>query len=253
MLHSKFQTAATDRSRKLRELKELLSIQLSERQSSKATLAFSWTRLFGEIGPGRLVDCLSTRGAGAGLIALTLCKQACSNAGELVVVDPTATFHPPAAVAWGVDAERLLVVTPPTDRESLVAVETALRSPAVSAVWASLSEIEDRAFRRLLLASEAGRAFGVLVRPTRCELQPSLADVQLRFTSVSDVGDPDAPMLVRITQVRNRHGPAGGEAVLAIDWKTGQIVESAFAHDEQPATKNPLRLAAELARATRPA
>lgn len=86
----------------------------------------------------------------------------------MVVVDASATFHPPTAVAWGVDAERLLVVRTATKSETLAAVEIALRSPATAAVWASLGEIDRRAFQRLLLASEAGRSFGALVRPAEC-------------------------------------------------------------------------------------
>lgn len=242
-----------DRSGKLLELQKLLTQKRWTRAASPSAPATWWQRLVGGVGPARLVDCLTVAGCGGGLVALHFCKQACLKSGELVVVDPGGTFFPPAAVAWGIDAKRLLVVNPASGADALALVETSLRSPAVGAVWASLGAIDDRTFRRLLLATEAGRAFGALVRPARHEPHPSWGDVQLRFAAGHAARADDPLFRVRVTQTRNRHGPAGEEAQLAIDWKNGVIEELLPEDHAQQPPQNALHPAAGLARAARSA
>lgn len=178
------------------------------------------------IGGGRshtLVDCLGESGSGVSLVALWLCQRAAARRGELVVVDPSGDFYPPAAAAWGVDLQRLIVARPSSNAEALAAADVALRSPAVSAVWARVEGVDDRSFRRLLLATEAGKSFATLVRPTRHRSQASWADVQLQFEPIASPCDPEAPFLVQAIQVRNRHGPAGCIAVVRLDWRSGRI------------------------------
>ncbi len=208
--------------------------------------------LFGGVRPKRLVDLLECRpGSGASVVGLWLAAQAAQRHGELVVIDPEGAFYPPAAIVWGVDAKRLLLVRPTSQRHALAATEIALRSPAVSAVWASLGKIDGRAYRRLLLAAEAGIAFGTLVRHGRHEIDPSWADAQFCLEPIAAPGDPDAPLLVRATLRRNRHGPAGGVATLSLNWRTGDIHD--VTHPDAPSVPNPLSVAPRLARAAKPA
>jgi hypothetical protein len=208
--------------------------------------------LLGRVGPKRLIELLEMRpGGGASLIGLWLAAQAACRHGELVVIDPSATFYPPAAVAWGIDARRLLVVHPSTPRDALAAAEMALRSPAASAVWAQLGKIDGRVYRRLLLAAEAGSACGVFVREARYEADPSWADVQLLVEPLATPTDPVAPFQVRVIRRRNRHGPAGGEATLAIDWRTGELRDAT--HTDASHAPNALYLAAGMAGAAQPA
>jgi len=193
-----------------------------------------------------MVDLLAgAYGSGASLIGLWLAARACRLRGELVVIDSADAFYPPAAIAWGVESRRLLWVQPTSTKHALAATEIALRSPAVGAVWAALEQIDSRTFRRLLLATEAGSAFGVLVRSARHDADPSWADVQLRIDPVAAYREPDAPLNVRVTRRRNRHGPAGGEATLTLDWRTGSIED--VTHRNANDTPNPLSVAAGLA------
>lgn len=213
-----------------------------------------WRRLIGGVRPRRLLDFLAgAPGAGCGLVGLSLCVEACRDRGELVVIDPDGSFFPPTAMAWGVDASRLLLVTPTTAADALASCEVALRSPAVGAVWASLGSIEGRSFRRLLLATEAGEAFGVLVRPSEHLSEPSWANTQLRFDPLAGSGAEDASFLIRATQTRNRHGPLGGKAILSIDWRNGNVQEVTADHDAESPPTNARCLAARLAGATRSA
>lgn len=162
--------------------------------------------------------------AGGATLGLLAAREACREGGMLVLVDRDQTFYPPAAAAWGVDLERLLVVRPQNARDELWAAVQALRSPVVAAVWAFIDRIESRAFRRLQLAAEAGRTLGSLVRPPSARGQPTWAEVRLEVrSSVRNLALGSRPLAAnsfRCVHVQVSHchsGCAGGAAMLEID------------------------------------
>ncbi len=112
-------------------------------------------------------------------LSLVAAREACRPGGVLVVIDRRQMFYPPAAAAWGIDLGRLLVVHPRDRRDELWAMVQSLRSPAVAAVWAMVDRLDQRASRRLQLATQAGRALGLVLRPPDARNQPSWADVRL--------------------------------------------------------------------------
>jgi hypothetical protein len=206
----------------------------------------------GGLRPGMLVEWLSaSSGSGAATLGLLNAREACREGGVLVVVDRSQTFYPPAAAAWGVDLERLIVVRPKTIRDELWAAVQSLRSPVVAAVWAKFERLESRAFRRLQLAAEAGRAVGVLLRPATARGQPTWATVRLEVSPLSVVRNPlhlnqgqRAANHGRLTQVRLVHcrgGRAGGSTTLEID-DVARTVQSGSPYDSHP-----LRVVTELA------
>jgi hypothetical protein len=164
-------------------------------------------------------------------LALLAAREACRDGGVLVVIDRAQTFYPPAAAAWGIDLERLIVVRPQNARDELWAAVQALRSPVVAAVWACIDRLDSRAFRRLQLAAEAGRTLGALVRPPIARGQPTWAEVRLEVRSRAKsreskarVSTLDPRLLIldslRYVQVQVLHchsGRAGGVAMLEID------------------------------------
>ena len=88
---------------------------------------------------GMLVEWLSDGPAsGAATLSLLAAREASRQGGIVVVIDRRQTFYPPAAAAWGIDLDRLIVVHPQTAREELWAAVQALRSPVVAAVWAAI-------------------------------------------------------------------------------------------------------------------
>lgn len=119
--------------------------------------------------------------SGAFTLALLGAREACREGGVLVVIDRTRTFYPPAAAAWGIDLERTIVVWPQNARDEVWAAVQSLSSPVVAAMWANIDRLDSRAFRRLQLAAETGRALGILVRRARARAQPSWADVRLEM------------------------------------------------------------------------
>ncbi len=108
-------------------------------------------------------------GAGATTLAVLAAREACRQGGTLVVVDADGGFYPPAAVRLGIAPGQLLVVRAEQRADHDWALDQALRCPAVAAVLAwpesPAGRLDDRTFRRLQLAAEAGGSLGLLVRP----------------------------------------------------------------------------------------
>src|SRR4051812_38727051 len=182
----------------------------------------------GRLQHGMLIEWLGAFGrSGAATLGLLSAREACREGGVLVVIDRSQTFYPPAAAAWGVDLDRLIVVRPRTTRDELWAAVQALRSPVVAALWANIDRLDSRAFRRLQLAAEVGRTLGVLVRPPAARGQPTWAEVRFEVRLLSTVRSPlqshhgqrttsnARPLQVRLTHCHT--GRAGGSALLEID------------------------------------
>jgi hypothetical protein len=201
---------------------------------------------------GMLVEWLSVlSGSGAATLGLLNAREACREGGVLAVIDRSQTFYPPAAAAWGIDLERLIVVRPKTARDELWAAVQALRSPVVAAVWGKFERLESRAFRRLQLAAEAGRTLGVLLRPGSARGQPTWATVRLEVSPRSVVRNPlhvndgqrtaNHGRLVQVRVVHCRGGRGGSSTTVEIDDVT-RTVQSGFTYDPHP-----LRVVTELA------
>ena len=137
---------------------------------------------------GSLVEWLSEGpGSGAGTLALRVAQQASRpvdpqahpQAAPIVVLDRSGWFYPPAAAAWGMDLQRLILLCPRDEASALWALDQALRCPAVAAVWTWLPRLEGRWFRRFQLAVEHSGCLGLLLRPAQVRGQPSWAEMQL--------------------------------------------------------------------------
>jgi cell division inhibitor SulA len=92
-------------------------------------------------------------------------------------VSPPFQLFAPAFAAAGVALERLLVLHPP---EPLWSVEQSLRSGACDLVLAWVAQAPATDLRRLVLASEQGRAACVLFRPARAAAESSPAMLRLQ-------------------------------------------------------------------------
>jgi len=187
-------------------------------------------------------------------LSLLAAREACREGGALVVIDRQQTFYPPAAVAWGIDLNRLIVIRPRSARDELWAAVQSLRSPAVAAVWGMIDRLDSRAFRRLQLAAQAGRTLGLLLRPPSARGQPSWADVRLGVGNcgfrISDFGliqtirNPKSAIRNHLTHhslrriqvrvLRIHGGRPGGSTNLEIDDATYTVREVSSQHDAHP-------------------
>lgn len=191
-----------------------------------------------------LVGTRGTVGGGAATLGLLGAREACREGGALVVIDRRQTFYPPAAAAWGIDLERMIVVHPQNARDELWAAVQALRSPPVAAMFATIDRLDSRAFRRLQLAAQAGRTLGVLVRPAKAHREPSWADVTLEAGSLSVVRGPlyasngprttDHGRRAQVRVLRCRNGRAGGSVLLEIDDAAQTVREASSTYDTHP-------------------
>jgi hypothetical protein len=177
---------------------------------------------------GMLVEWLSNLAqGGAATLSLLSAREACRSGGMFVVIDRLQHFYPPAATAWGIDLDRLLIVRPRDASEARWAAIQSLRSPAVAAVWAPFDRLDSRQFRQLQLAAQAGRTLGLLLRPAHVRGQPSWADVRLAVCPLSVVSrqlhsnhgqrTTDNGRSVHIQILRQRGARPGGSIILEID------------------------------------
>ena len=114
----------------------------------------------------------------------------------------------PYAQAWhalGLDLSHLLWVHPRTPSDHLWAVEQALRAGTCGAVigWPA-ARTTFQQLRRLQLAAETGRSWGVLFRPAECASQATPAAVRVQVS-------PSAQGLA--VHLLKRRGAWAGEAV----------------------------------------
>lgn len=96
------------------------------------------------------------------------------------------------AQAMGLDPGRLLCVRAPRPRDALWCVEEGVRSGAVSAVVAALSEADFTATRRLQLAAEAQGVPAILLMPHR-RAGASAAEARWRVAAAPSAPNPYAP------------------------------------------------------------
>jgi hypothetical protein len=97
----------------------------------------------------------------------------------LAFVAPPYLPYAPALAAVGIDLARVLMIRPARSGDILWAMEQALRSGSCSAVLAWPPFLTERAARRLQLAAEAGRGWGVYFSPATPATAPSPAALRL--------------------------------------------------------------------------
>lgn len=171
---------------------------------------------------GTVVQWVGESGGGAWSLAMiaaaAIAKSEMSGGKPLVVFDLNQEFYPPAAVALGVPADRMMVIHKKahhTRGDMIWAIDQALRCEAISAVWCELgSWVNDRDARRLQLAAEAGGTVGLFVRPEEVRKRPSFADVSWHVSPYRDATDSSSRRRLRVEIDRCRGGAEGAVAVL---------------------------------------
>ena len=128
---------------------------------------------------GSLVEWVAADpGSGASLLALLAAREACRTTGKLLIIDRGRRFYPPAAVAWGILPEQLVLIHPANDAQQHWATLQALRCHQVAAVVVWLDRFDSRHARRMQLAAEATGVLGLIVREASAMSQPCWADLR---------------------------------------------------------------------------
>lgn len=124
---------------------------------------------------------------GSGAAALSMITAATrlqQIAGPLVVVCSPDQFYPPAAVALGIPAGRIIWVRPTGHADTVWAIDQALRSQATAVLWAPIgASLDDRDARRFQLAAEIGNTPGLFLRPEAVRGRPTFADIRFHVSN----------------------------------------------------------------------
>jgi hypothetical protein len=105
-----------------------------------------------------------------------------------VWVNPPHVPYAPSLAAAGVLLDRQLLLFPDDPEEGLWALEQSLASGACSAVLAWPEHVDARQLRRLQLAAEKGRSWGVLFRSMQAASEASPAALRMQVCSLADGG-----------------------------------------------------------------
>ncbi len=195
---------------------------------------------------------------GCGAAALSLITaanhlQSPQVTGPLVVVCPPDQFYPPAAVALGIPADRVIWVRPTRQADTVWAIDQALRSKATAIVWAPIAAcLDDRDARRFQLAAENGSTPGLFIRPAAVRGRPTFADI--RFYVSNEVGliqEGASARVMRITLDRCRGGQIGRSVSIEINDAAGIDRHLPPARHQDETT--PMHLVAQLSRPQRTA
>lgn len=128
--------------------------------------------------------------------------------GWLAWVAPPYVPYAAALAAAGIDLARLLVAKPATPDDAWWTAEQALRSGACGALLAWLRAADERRMRRLQLAAETGRAWGVLFRHARAAQDRSPAALRLLLEPAGDG--------LAVHVLKRRGGPVSQPVVVAL-------------------------------------
>jgi hypothetical protein len=163
---------------------------------------------------------------GSGAAALSMITAATrlqQIAGPLVVVCSPDQFYPPAAVALGIPAGRIIWVRPTGHADTVWAIDQALRCQATAVLWAPIgARLDDRDARRFQLAAEIGNTPGLFLRPEAVRRRPTFADIRFHVSnerSSREGKTPAAPATtrtMRVTLDRCRGGQLGRSVMVQI-------------------------------------
>ncbi|HEY1786040.1 MAG TPA: hypothetical protein VGG30_10845 [Pirellulales bacterium] len=204
---------------------------------------------------GSLVEWVAAGpGSGATTPALMAASQACRAGGMLAVLDAERSFYPPAIADRAMVRSRLLVIRPASRQDEAWALDQLLRQPGIAAVLAWISSGDDRAFRRLQLAAEAGGGLGLLVRPAAARRTPCWASVRFAVQPLPTAGPHgNRHLCLKILHCRSS-GIGGWPQPQGIHWEldetAGLVHESICtpnSHAANSHTAHALRLADALA------
>jgi hypothetical protein len=158
---------------------------------------------------GQLVEWLSDgEGAGAATLALVVAGRLLQRGGVFVVIDGKREFYPPAAAGLGIPPELTVIVRPSCEGDALWALEQSLRCNSVAVALGWMGGLNDRTFRRLQLAAEAGGGIGFLLRPVAFRAQPSWAAVRLLVQALP-AALPSPSRRLHVELLHYRGGPSG--------------------------------------------
>lgn len=156
----------------------------------------------------------ATSGIGALRLLLPAFARLSRSGQWIIWISPPHTPYSPALDKNGVNLARVLIIDLPeeedsTEEQTLWAYEQALRFPNCGAALLWRRAVSDRRLRRLQIASEAGRTWGIVFRPRRFSAQTSPVPLRLELDAcqATESADSGHALNVKILKARGEnHG-----------------------------------------------
>ena len=129
-------------------------------------------------------------------------------AGKIAWIAPPYIPYAPALVQRGLDLSQILVIAPANQADGLWAMEQALRDSPCVAAFGWFTNIDDRAIRRLQLASQSSSCWAVIFRHARFARSASSAPLRIHVAPAQS-----SSHTVDLHILRNRYGSPGSLSV----------------------------------------
>ncbi len=145
-----------------------------------------------------------------------------SHAGRWIIwISPPHIPYSPALSECGVDLAQVLIVDLPDEagaakEQALWAYEQALRFPDCGAALLWLDDVAPLRLRRLQLAAETGRTWGVVFRPERFGAQASPAPLRLELSTCREAEAIALEHEIKVTVLKARGGSHGATCRLQL-------------------------------------
>lgn len=156
-------------------------------------------------------------------------------------IAPVSDLHPPGLLSYGLDPNRLMLVRPAKDVETLAAMEVALREGVAAAVVGEVGQFDRTASRRLQLACLCHGSTGFVLRRwphghKTEDREASMAVTRWHLTPVPSVKDGKEPGLPRwhVALTHARGGRPGEWIMEASDDATHPLHVVAALADHAP-------------------
>ena len=148
-------------------------------------------------------------GAAVGFAAVVLGRLA-TDGGRVLWLTRRDDLYPPGLAGLGLRPERLIPVPVRRDRDTLWAMEEALRHRRLAAVLGEVNDLDLVASRRLQLAAEGGGVTGLLLRPPASPPAARAAVTRWRLAATASIGISGlGPPRWRVELLRCRGGRPG--------------------------------------------
>jgi len=216
-----------------------------------ASLSFNDPRVDGCLGGGLPLGQLHEIGATGldaetaalptGFIAALLARIA--PARPVFWIAPVSDLHPPGLLSYGFDPNRLLLVRPPKDVDTLAAMEVALREGIAAAVVGEVGQFDRTVSRRLQLACLRHGSTGFVLRRwphghKAADWETSVAVTRWHLTPMPSLKDGKEPGLPRwhVALTHARGGRPGEWIMEASDDATHplRVVATLADHASEP-------------------
>lgn len=167
-------------------------------------------QLSGGLPLGAVTEIVSANGHGGWWLAMHALTRF---TGTVAILNHDDSFHPPGAMALGLDLSTALVVQPKTKKDALWSLERLVRSNSLNATLAWLPRIENLEMRRLQLAAERSGQALILLRNERDVGRSSWGALRLKVEA--QPGDAQTRRLL-IHMLRTRGGRIPQSVLLEI-------------------------------------